>query len=363
LGQAAPSAGAGAQPLRVIHVGPCLVRGGAERHLLDLLRFLDPQRVRVLRIIVTKAKMVDPSFQAEINIPVEVGQGERVRQAVHECDVLLCWGLELNAWLEDCRPKLCVYLGHGVGDWTMKLLRGSNRVVDHVIAVSEAVRRSVGSDFPCTVIRNGIDSARLACTRSRQEVRTSLGFAPTDFVLGYVGRFSMEKRVRVVIETVSRLPPFFKALLVGWGAQRQELLEAANSLIPGRYVFTAGLNYLGDFYQAMDAVCLVSDQEGLPLVMLEAMMCGRPFIATRVGGVPEVIQDRINGLLVSGDHPSLAAAVQLLHNHPAWARGIAAEGRAFAEEHGHARRMAREYENLLHKLWNDKFSQPAPRAQ
>jgi glycosyltransferase involved in cell wall biosynthesis len=91
--------------------------------------------------------------------------------------------------------------------------------------------------------------------------------------------------------------------------------------------------------------------------MLEAMMCGLPFIATPVGGVPEVVQDRINGLLIGGSPASLAEAAELLYRHPAWARGLSAEGRAFAQEHGHARRMARDYEDLLHRLWREKFPQ------
>jgi glycosyltransferase involved in cell wall biosynthesis len=334
-----------------------MVRGGAERQFLDLLRFLDPRRATIVRAIVTKARMMDPAFHKEVKIPVELGEGETVRRAARECDVLLCWGLELNDWLEDCRPPLCVYLGHGVGEWTFKLLQRSDRVVDHVIAVSEAVQKSIGPGIPSTVIRNGIDAARLATTRSRREVRAAFGFGPEDFVLGYVGRFSMEKRVGIVLEAIRQLPPPFKALLVGWGAQRPELLEAANTLIPGRFAFTSGWEYLGDFYQAMDALCLVSDQEGLPLVMLEAMMCGVPFISTPVGGVPEIIRDRINGLLISGSPASLAHAVELLQRHPAWARGLAAEGRAFAQEHGHARLMARHYEDLLHRLWREKFPQ------
>jgi glycosyltransferase involved in cell wall biosynthesis len=348
------------RPLRVIHVGPCLVRGGAERHFLDLLRFLHPDRIRVLRTIVTQPKMLDPNFAAEAKIPVQVGQGEEVRQATRECDVLLCWGIELNAWLEDHRPPLCVYLAHGVGDWTMHLLRQSDRVIDHVIAVSRAVRQRIGPAFPTSVILNGIDAARLASTRPRDEVRTSLGFGPQDFVLGYVGRFSPEKRVQLVLHAGALLPPTYKVLLVGWGPQRQELMEAANELIPGRYAFASGWDYLGDFYQAMDAVCLMSDQEGLPLVMLEAMMSGRAFISTPVGGVPEVVQDRINGVLVAGDAAALAAAAELLRHHPEWARGLATQGRAFAERHGHARRMAREYEDLLSRLWLEKFGSGMP---
>jgi glycosyltransferase involved in cell wall biosynthesis len=85
------------------------------------------------------------------------------------------------------------------------------------------------------------------------------------------------------------------------------------------------------------------------------MMCGRPLVVTPVGGIPEIIQHRINGVLVPGDPESVSAAAELLWRYPEWARGIAAEGRAFAEQHGHAVRMARDYENLFHRLWRQKF--------
>ena len=84
---------------------------------------------------------------------------------------------------------------------------------------------------------------------------------------------------------------------------------------------------------------MVSAEEGYPLVVLEAMMCGRPVIATEVGGVPDLLIDRVNGLVVPGDVDSIRSAVLLLQRHPEWARGIAAEARKVADERGHARRL------------------------
>jgi glycosyltransferase involved in cell wall biosynthesis len=173
-------------------------------------------------------------------------------------------------------------------------------------------------------------------------------------VLGYLGLFSREKRAHAVIEAVARLPAQFRALLVGWGALRNELMELANERIPGRFAFATAWEYLGDYYQAMDAVCLASATEGFSLVMLEAMMCGRPLIVTPVGSVPEVIVDRVNGLIVPGDPVSVSRAAALLARYPDWAAGVGREGKNFAETYGHAVRMARQYENLLFKLWTEK---------
>ncbi|HEV3338851.1 MAG TPA: glycosyltransferase [Pirellulales bacterium] len=342
------------QPLRVIHAGPSLLRGGAEQWLVDLLRFLDPLRVRVLRTVLTTAEYLDPALAASLPIPVEVGQAPALRRAAEECDVLLFWGLPLDDYLADVRPKLVVYVAHGEGDWTRAMLERSKRSVDHAVAVSEQVRRRVCHDVASTVILNGVDSSRLGRTRTRQAVRESLGFRQDDFVLGFLGRFSPEKRGRVLIESVSRLPREFKLLMVGWGAQRQNLMDLANQCIPGRYAFANGCSYLGDYYQAMDAFCLVSSEEGFSLALIEAMLCGCPVIATPVGCVREVVRNRINGVIVEGTAESVADAARLMQEHPGWRRGLACEGQAYAEQTGHARRMAGDYENLLWRLWNEK---------
>ncbi len=343
-------------PLRMIHVGPSMSRGGAEVWLLDLVRFLDPRRVRVVRAVVTSATYVDPRVVDDLNgIPVEVGGAEAVRRAACECDVLVCWGTpEFGTWLAPCRPPLCVFIAHGEGSWTLTALKGCAPVLDHVVAVSQGVHQRIENGVPSSVIFNGVDSSRLACSRSREETRRMLGFGPGDFVLGVVGRFSQEKRVHVVIDAIAALPESYKALLVGWGPLRGSLMDLANERIPGRYAFVQASHYLGDYYRAMDAACLLSREEGFALVTLEAMMCGRPLIVTPVGAVPEMIVDRVNGLIVSGTPESVAEAAQRLRQYPAWARGMAEEARGFAEEHGHARLMARRYEDLFHRLWREK---------
>jgi glycosyltransferase involved in cell wall biosynthesis len=349
------------EALRIAHVGPCLLRGGAEYWLAGLARFLNPRRARIERCIVTMPDRIDPDVAAEMpGIPIETGGAEVVRRAVAECDILLCWGTpQLGRWLADCRPRLGVFVAHGEGDWTREILESCHGVIDHVVAVSERVRARVCEGVPCTTILNGIDSGRLAATRSRREVRSALGFGPEDFVLGFVGRFAQEKRVHVILDAIAGLPPRYKALLVGWGPLRSSLLDMANEHIPGRYAFVKATHYLGDYYQAMDATCLISQEEGFALVMLEAMMCGRPMIATPVGAVPEVVIDRVNGLIVPGTAESIRNAAELLHDHPDWARGLAAEARTFAVENGHARQMAARYEMLLHRLWRARQAEPA----
>ena len=174
-------------------------------------------------------------------------------------------------------------------------------------------------------------------------------------MLGFMGRFSEEKRVDRIIDALAMLPPRFKGFFVGWGVLQGRLLQAANDRIPGRFAFTTAAEHLGDYYGAMDAKCLVSREEGFSLALLEAMMCRKPVIVTPVGSVPEVIQDRINGVVVDGSPESIARAAMTLAEHPEWARAIGLEGARFATAHGHARKMAHRYQDLFESLWVQKY--------
>jgi glycosyltransferase involved in cell wall biosynthesis len=345
-------------PLRLAHVGPSLVRAGIEQWLKGLARFLDPGRVRLVECVVTMPENLDWSVAAELPVPVTLGGEEAVRKVSRECDVLMFWGPpEIARWLADCRPRLGLFVAHGEGRFTRDYLRACEPVIDHVVAVSRRVKERVCEGLPTTVITNGIDTAHLSRSLPRSEARGQFGFLPSDFVLGYVGRFSPEKRPETVIHAASRLPHHFKVLLVGWGHLEHRLLDLANRLIPGRFAIARGESCLGDYYQAMDALCMSSSEEGYSLVVLEAMMCGLPVIATPVGCVPELIVDRVSGLVVTGEAESFRDAALLLEKHPSWAAGLAAEGRKEADRVGHARQMARKYESLIQELWQAKFGE------
>ncbi len=341
-------------PIRVTHVGPCLVSGGVEQHLLSLTRFLDPSRVVVHRCIVTQENLISREFCQRLGLPVVIGQQDAVRAAVVDSDVLLHWGLGLDQWLPEGPRPLCVFLAHGEEYWTRSTLMRSERVTDHVIAVSRRVQERVCDGFNSTMILNGIDTARLATTRSRSDVRESLGFQPHDFLLGIVARYSSEKRFEMLIETVASLPRNFKLLAVGYGPKLAEYLELANRRIPNRYAFVSAVDYMGDYYQAMDAYCMASAHEGFGLVVLEAMFHGLPIIATQVGAVPELIAHGESGLIVDGNPHAFAEAAKKLHTRRAWAKALGNEARQFAMQQGHARQMADRYMSLLERLVSEK---------
>jgi glycosyltransferase involved in cell wall biosynthesis len=121
----------------------------------------------------------------------------------------------------------------------------------------------------------------------------------------------------------------FIAVLAGEGSQRAALERRARALGLGNKVhFVGQVEHLGPLLLAADACVQPSLWEGLPLGLLDALVRGRPVIASRVGGIPEVIEDYVHGRLVSpNDVPALAAALEDFHRKPDEARQL---GRAAA---------------------------------
>lgn len=345
------------RPLNVIHVGPFFLKGGAEQWLLDFIANVDRRYLRVIRCISTIPEMIDADYVSSLsslNVTLECGGVESVREAARDADVLLSWGIDLDHFLGDFKAPLSVQIVHGDGPMNRRFLQRSRQSIDHAVAVSHRVNRLTHDLVPSTTIYNGVDATRLAPTQSRAATRKSLGFRDGDFVIGFCGRLAQEKRPHTIVDAVSRLPSHAKVLLVGWGRLLPELREMCEQLLPDRHVITYGDGDIGDLYRAMDVFCLTSDQEGFSLAMLEAMLCQLPIVSTPVGCAPELLTDRVTGLLTDGSSEHLAATLRLMEQNRQWTLGLAAQGHALAERFAYASRMARDYEYLLHHLWHEK---------
>ncbi|MEZ6127139.1 MAG: glycosyltransferase family 4 protein [Planctomycetaceae bacterium] len=342
------------RPLKIACVGPNFRVGGVRQHALSLAKFFDPRRARIAEFLVTDSTSIEQQDTGIAPvIPVRPCSAETLRRTSEQCDVLLMWGDGFrHHQVGDHAVR--VFLAHGETQWTRNALCENADIVDHVIAVSRRVHDAVCHGFPTTTILNGVDSGRLAQSFDRETVRARLAVRRDEFLIGSVGRFTREKQFPLLIQAVESLPPQFKLLLTGSGRRELELLELANRCIPGRYAFVPAHDYLGNYLAAMDAFGLVSAHEGFGLVLAEAMMCGRPVFATNVGCVPDVICDRINGVIVQPTAESIADTIRLIHANPQWARGMAAQGQEFASQHLHASRMAAEYEDLLLRLVSDR---------
>lgn len=228
-----------------------------------------------------------------------------------------------------------------------------------VIANSDATARAfiaAGGDAGRIVtIRNGIDPGHGAPLdpAQRQALRTALGIGPGPLV-GLFGRLAPWKGQHVLVDALTGLPDA-QALLVGdamFGeeAYRDELRAQVARLGLGGRVHLAGFRTdVPEIMQLCDIVAHTSTApEPFGRVIIEAMLAGRPVVASAAGGPTEIIEHGCSGLLVPpGDPAALAAALASLLDRPAWAERIAAAGRQRALAEFSLRAMLRRLDRFL----------------
>jgi glycosyltransferase involved in cell wall biosynthesis len=217
-------------------------------------------------------------------------------------------------------------------------IRSALKSAGAVVAVSRALAEkavSIGAD-PARVhtIYNGVDSGLFA-PGSKVEARARLGLSGESPLLLYVGNLKPTKGCVDLLRAFPALlaqRPQARLIFVGAGAAKTEMLElAANSGCADQVVLMGAVAHdtLGDWFRAADLLCLPSHNEGVPNVVLEAMACGTPVVATRVGGIPEVLPEFAGMLVPVQDQPALEHAL-LEATAKAWDHdAIAAHARGF----------------------------------
>jgi len=171
-----------------------------------------------------------------------------------------------------------------------------------------------------TILRNALDLERVRSILSREEAKLRLHIAPDNLVIGIAARLECIKRHDLFLATAKYLAeriPKLRFVISGGGRQK----DFVESLI-AQYGLQERLSLLGqrndcyDVLRAMDILLICSDHEGVPMVMLEAMALGAAVVSRKVGGIPEVIRDGVNGILVDAGNPADLgrACLSLLEN-------------------------------------------------
>jgi glycosyltransferase involved in cell wall biosynthesis len=280
------------------------------------------------------------------------------------------------------RPPIIVHTFHGhvlrgyFGRfWTgvFRLLeRVLARITDVLVAVSPEVRDELVAFgvAPATkfrVIRLGIElDERLSPDgAARAETRRVMGVADERFVVGWIGRMTAVKRTDVVLESFRRLrDEGVDAVLcmVGDGPDRHSVENLAGGLgIMRDSLFPGYQEDVGPFFAAFDVFVLPSGNEGTPVTAIEALASGCPVVATRVGGVPDVVTDGEDGFLVDpGDVEGLAASLARLANDPALRARMGGAGRERMRSRYAVDRLIDDVDRLYRELLQQKGIAPAP---
>lgn len=367
------------------------VRGGAEEHMLCLLRGLDRRRFRPLLVCPTEMHaLLQPELPEDVAVlPLGLYSHRQFG---------LMW--ELSSFLR--REHVDVLHSHGfrpsllaspVGRWAgvpvtvetphvreywrkgwkanYAVDRVASRVVDRYIAVSEANKKYLVDEKKLsakkvTVIRNGCDIERFAALPAVDAgLKSRAGFAEGDPVLVVAARLEPQKGHSVLLRAMAVLKvefPRLRLVLLGDGSLRGELENEARELGLENSVHMPG--HSPDVRQWMsiaDVCVLPSFAEGLPLFAIECLAMQRPMVASDVDGTPEIVVDGETGLTVpAGDVAALALAIACLLRDPARAAGMACNGAKWVREQFTLERQIRETEELYAELWQGKTGRPLP---
>jgi glycosyltransferase involved in cell wall biosynthesis len=178
------------------------------------------------------------------------------------------------------------------------------------------------------VVHNGVDLERVHSSLWPGEAKRRLGMAGDSYVIGIAARLEAIKRLDLFVATARYLAdriPKSAFVIAGEGRQKESLQRLIlQSGLGDRVALLGERNDVYDVLRALDVLLICSDHEGIPMVMLEAMALGVAVVSRKVGGIPEVIRDRVTGILVPSDSPEeLGRACMLLFERPRWRADLA----------------------------------------
>lgn len=262
-----------------------------------------------------------------------VGLGGMLVQSIHDVPLVVT----LHS-MEPLRPWKADQLGTGyaVSSWAERL---AVERADRVIAVSEQMRADITTHFRVdpdrvVVIHNGVDAEAFARTEQRDALASHGVRAP--YVL-FVGRISEQKGIFQLLAAARALPAGVQLVLCASSPDTPELLARLEAAVAGR----PEIRWINAMLPVPEVVQLYSHAavfvcpsiyEPFGLINLEAMACGTPVVASRVGGIPEVVVDGETGWLVEpGDATALGQALREALADPERARRMGEAGRRRVE--------------------------------
>jgi N-acetyl-alpha-D-glucosaminyl L-malate synthase BshA len=261
----------------------------------------------------------------------------------------------------DLQPRVVTTL-HGTDTTLLGADPGYGPAIHYALTHSDAVtvvseflkqetRRVLGFNGPLEVVHNFFTPH--PARRPREEVRGELGLVETETLIIHSSNLRPLKRIDLLLETVARIQPgnSFKLLVLAGESFEPFVADVERLRLSERIIVREKVFEIEDYLQAADVALFTSESESFGLSILEAMFFACPSVTRRVGGIPEVVEDKISGVLVDSDKPEdLAREVNALIRDASRRRAMGQAAQRRAREHFSAEVIVPRYEALYRLL-------------
>ena len=366
----------------VLHIIKSLGRGGAEMLLPETLNKHDKERYQFhyIYFIPWKFQMVEAlekeggqvtclSAKNNIRILLKARQiASYVRK--HGIELIHChlpWAGIVGRLVGKMTGVPVVYTEHNKWERYHKLTYYLNKLSfpsqEKVIAVSQDVANSIKKHYhkskpDVRVVSNGINTEKYSVVHEMsRDIRKELNIPGHSIVVGITCVFRKQKRLDIWLDIASELhkkhpDTFF--IIVGDGVLKKEIHEKARDLKMETCLHFAGLqSETRPYLHAMDIFMMTSGFEGLPIALLEAMSMGCTPACTAAGGIPELVKDNQNGLLVPVDEPMLLVSRLSEHlQQPDRLKALAESARNTVTTSFSMQKMVAELESIYNEVLN-----------
>ena len=375
--------------IRLLHVVDGFRMGGAENKLAELIERLDRQTFdQYLANVGPDGPLYErfkstgvPIYQCQRRNRFDIKPILKLKKLMHEKQIdivqtTLFWA-DFSGILAAKLARVPVVLSwetvtHEGDPYHYKLQRKigyklAMKFASGIIAVSHEIkdslirRRGIPPDM-IHVIHYGVDLNTFSLNGNPGKKREELGFSHDQIVIGIVARLEAVKGHKYFIEAFHQLAPKYRqmyAVLIGDGSQKENLKKLVDKYqLQDRVRFLGIRRDIPELLHAIDIFVLPSIAgEGLPNVILEAMACGKPIVATRVGGTPEAVLDGENGYVVpAGDPAALASALQDLLDDAEKRKQFGLRSRQLVEEHFSLQKQLSSFEALYVEMYQKSIN-------
>ena len=370
---------------RILFIIPSFRTGGAEVQLLSLIKGLDIELFEITVAVFYKGHELDIQFEKNSNIrivylnksgPLDLKFLDRLKKIFAEgFDIVQPFNISARYYAIKMAHKFKVpitiatersakLLPTSLGSrFFLFLEKFAMRKVTVVVANSEAGREFTISQgvkrLNTKVIYNGIDPARLQICKNREDMFREYSLPKRAKIVGTVGRLEAQKDSKTLVQAasiVSHKIDMIYFIFVGDGPQLLETQELAKkNNIEKNCLFVGNQKNVADYLNIMDVFILASKEiEGCSNAILEAMMLGKPVIATEVGGNREIVKPGKTGEIVQANDPRiLAEKITMLLEDDAKKSRYGKNAKDIAESEYSLSTMVKNYQNLYFELLNE----------